>query len=74
MNAIEILSVNGVKILNMKSFRKFWLKLTKFGQKMPFFTKMRFIQNYIMRYNLSYNEARDMKFRECMQKKITKNL
>ena len=57
MNAIEILSVNGVKILNMKSFRKFWLKLTKFGQKMPFFTKMRFIQNYIMRYNLSYNEA-----------------
>ena len=34
---------------------------------------MRFIQKYILPYNLSVIEARDMKF-DCMQKKITKNL
>ena len=39
---------------------------------MPFFTKLRFIQNYILRYNLSQNEARDMKFGECYAEKIKK--
>ena len=34
-------------------FWKYWRKLDKFRQKMPFYTKKRFIQNYILRYNLS---------------------
>ena len=54
---------------------KIYKNLVKIGQvlpKKPFFTKKRFIQNYILRYNLGQNEARDMKFGEYMQKKITK--
>ena len=39
-----------------------------------FFYKMRFINNYIFHYNLSQSEATDMKFGECMQKQIKKNL
>ena len=43
-----------------------------FRQKMPFFTKMWFIQNYILQHNLSYSEARVLKFGKCMHKKVQK--
>ena len=66
--------IESQKNLENENIGKFWLLLTKFRQKVPCFTKMRFIQNYILRYNLSQNEARGMKFGESLQKKITKNL
>ena len=57
------------KNLDDENFWKFWSKLGKFRQKMPFFTKLRFIQNHILRYNLSYSDARVLKYGKCMQKK-----
>ena len=65
--------IQSQKNLEDEIFWKFWSKLGKFRQKMPFFTKMRFIQNHILRYNLSYSEATVLKFGKCMQKKSTKN-
>ena len=41
---------------------------------MPFFTKIRFAQNYILHYNLSQNEARGMKFVESLQKNMTSSM
>ena len=56
------------KNLEYEEFLKFWSKLGKVRQKMPFFTKMRFIQNHILRYNLSYSEARVLKFGKYMDR------
>ena len=61
------------QILKMKFFENLSQNMVNFDKKY-IFTKMRFIQNNIFRYNLSQNGARDLKFGECMQKKITKNL
>ena len=50
--------------------------MVKIGQistkNTPFFTKMRSIQNHTLQYNLSYSEARVLKFGKCMQKKVQK--
>ena len=61
------------KILKMKNFKNFCENCANIGIKIPLFTKMRFIQNHILRYNLSYSEARVLKFGKCMQRKCTKN-
>ena len=41
---------------------------------MPFFTKIKSIQNYILHFNLSYNVARDIKFGVCVQKKKSQKI
>ena len=56
----------------MKIFENFGQNWANFYKKCPFFTKMRFIQNHILRYNLSYSEARVLQFGKCMQKKYKK--
>ena len=48
-------------------------RITKKSWRWNFFAKMWFIQNHILPYNLSYSEARVLKFGKCMQKKSTKN-
>ena len=51
-------------------FWKFWSKLGKLVKNCNFLQKC--IQNYILHYNLGLNDTRDMKFCECMQKKLQK--
>ena len=57
----------------MNNFENFGQNWANFDKKCPFFTKMRFIQNHVLRYNLSYDEARVLKFGKFMQKNSTKN-
>ena len=54
----------------IESEKKIWR--WQISTKNAFFTKMWFAQNYILRYNLRYNEARVLKFGKCMQKKVQK--
>ena len=72
--ATKMQTVNKItqKILKMKLFENLGQNWANFDKKCPFFTKFRFIQNHILQYNLSYSEARVLKFGKCIQRKITK--
>ena len=56
----------------MKHFENFGQNWANFDKKCTFFTKLRFIKNYIFGYTLSYDEARVLKFGKCMQIKSKK--
>ena len=58
------------KILKMKNVENFGQNWANFNKKCLFLTKIQFIQNDILRYNLSYSEAIAIKYKKFTESGI----